>query len=334
MAKSELLELIDRYLHGEVTPQEKLKIETWLDVMKTDKSIPHVLTEDEKDVLARKLMSEVDNIDEIKAFRPKGIPNDFLEPKRKSHPIFFDRSFRIAASILILIAVSATFFLLQRNNGQEELGGGGEKRILSDGSIVWLKKGSTLKFSQTSDNNFRIASLSGEGLFEVAKDQARPFKILCGEIQILVTGTSFNLKTTSEGIDLHLFTGHVNLSSKNMAESLNVDPKQHVIFTRLSPPTISSIDDGDIEKIIGNSDYLMAFKDAPLNEIFTKLEHKFDVKITVENPQMKKCRIKVDLTDKSLEKSLTLLKAQLDLDFKINGNAVDVTGSGCNQTEP
>lgn len=71
----------------------------------------------------------------------------------------------------------------------------GETRVLAlkDGSVVTLNTDTKLAVSLTQERRV-IRLLHGEGLFEVAKDKARPFIVHAGEAQALAVGTSFTVQ--------------------------------------------------------------------------------------------------------------------------------------------
>ena len=61
---------------------------------------------------------------------------------------------------------------------------------LADGSIVTLNRYSTLIWDKAQKTK-RAVSLEGDAFFDVARDEARPFVISTGPVEIEVLGTSF-----------------------------------------------------------------------------------------------------------------------------------------------
>jgi len=72
---------------------------------------------------------------------------------------------------------------------------GGQYQVtLPDGTKVWLNAASTLKFPPAFSDNERKVMLTGEAYFEVAKNQAQPFKVsMADSTDVVVTGTHFNI---------------------------------------------------------------------------------------------------------------------------------------------
>lgn len=84
--------------------------------------------------------------------------------------------------------------------------------ILMDGTKVWLNAGSTLKFPVKFNKRERKVHLEGEGYFEIAHENNRPFSVKTGEAETLVTGTKFNVMAhpLDSKVRTSLFEGSVN----------------------------------------------------------------------------------------------------------------------------
>lgn len=65
--------------------------------------------------------------------------------------------------------------------------------VLPDGTKVWLNAGSTLSYSQGFGVDGRSVNISGEGYFEVARNEALPFVVSSKDLQVRVLGTVFNI---------------------------------------------------------------------------------------------------------------------------------------------
>jgi len=71
---------------------------------------------------------------------------------------------------------------------------GGQYKIeLSDGTKIWLNSETELVYPTRFVGNERKVKLIGEAYFEVAKDSNRPFIVESEKMDILVTGTEFNV---------------------------------------------------------------------------------------------------------------------------------------------
>lgn len=71
--------------------------------------------------------------------------------------------------------------------------GSTQRIVLPDGSRVWLNTQSRLEFPTAFINKIRNVSLSGEGYFDVIKDKSKPFHVKIDSMDLMVTGTEFNI---------------------------------------------------------------------------------------------------------------------------------------------
>ena len=67
--------------------------------------------------------------------------------------------------------------------------------VLPDGTNVWLKSSSTITYPERFSKDSRDVSLSGEGYFEVARQEGCPFVVSCDAFSIKVLGTKFDIKS-------------------------------------------------------------------------------------------------------------------------------------------
>ena len=121
---------------------------------------------------------------------------------------------KIAAAVLIFAGCNI-FYLYQHNFKQIQLATHNEVKTdtLSDGSIITLNKTSLLKYPVRFGGKQRNLILThGEAFFNVAKNKAKPFIISTGSTTIRVVGTSFNVKTKADAVEVIVETGIVQVS--------------------------------------------------------------------------------------------------------------------------
>lgn len=104
--------------------------------------------------------------------------------------------------------------------------GGQYKVTLSDGSIVMLNSGSTLKFPNGFYGGERVVTVTGEAYFEVAKNPLKPFIVHCGNITTRVLGTKFNISAYKEDsqIKATLLSGKIKVSQNSTQNSVVLLP--------------------------------------------------------------------------------------------------------------
>ncbi|HRJ29740.1 MAG TPA: FecR domain-containing protein [Cyclobacteriaceae bacterium] len=320
MEKTDFDLLMERYVTGKVSDQERVKIEAWLDAMGAEDNTELDLTKEEEDRIFRKLTDSLTTVEDMAA----------LKPKRK---IRADQwMIRIAASLVILSLVSYVvwYYAAPRENQLEVVSKNGvEKIILNDGSLVWLRGESKVMYYEKPDERARYTTFEGEALFEVAKDESHPFIVQCGDVKVRVLGTSFSIRTTVDQVELTVLTGKVNLSSAANSEGIDVLPQEKVIYKSNGEFEKLTTNEQEITSITENTDYNMQFTNIGMGEVVDRLESKFNVSIKLSNKSIRNCKITMDFTDQSLEKSLQLITEVLDVTYSVKDKTVTITGTGC-----
>lgn len=320
MEKSDFDLLMERYVTGKVSEQERVKIEAWLDAMGAEDNTDLELSKEEEDRIFQKLTDSLTSVEEVVA----------LKPKRKTRPDQW--MIRIAASLVIVSLVSyAVWYFTMSSKYQLEVvaKNGVEKIILNDGSLVWLRGESKVLYYEKPDEGARYTTFQGEALFEVAKDASHPFIVQCGEVKVSVLGTSFNIKTGVDQVELTVLTGKVNLSSAANTEGIDVLPQEKIIYKSNGEFEKLSTNPQEITSLTVNTDYNMQFTNTGMDEVVNRLESKFNVSVKLSDKRIRNCKITMDFTDQSLEKSLQLISEVLDVTYSIQDKTVILTGKGC-----
>lgn len=320
MEKSDFDLLMERYVTGKVSEQERVKIEAWLDAMGAEDNTDLELSKEEEDRIFQKLTDSLTSVEDVVA----------LKPKRKTRPDQW--MIRIAASLVIvsLVTYAVWYFTMSSKYQLEVVAKNGvEKIILNDGSLVWLRGESKVLYYEKQDEGARYTTFQGEALFEVAKDASHPFIVQCGEVKVSVLGTSFNIKTGVDQVELTVLTGKVNLSSAANTEGVDVLPQEKIIYKSNGEFEKLSTNPQEITSLTVNTDYNMQFTNTGMDEVVNRLESKFNVSVKLSDKRIRNCKITMDFTDQSLEKSLQLISEVLDVTYSIQDKTVTLTGKGC-----
>lgn len=119
------------------------------------------------------------------------------------------------AGMMLAAALAAAFVylppFLDRPNAQytteiAEL----ETITLSDGSVVTLGANSRIE-EHFSERERRVTLVSGDAFFEVARSPDRPFFVDAGAATVRVTGTKFDVRRRSAGVDVAVLEGEVHV---------------------------------------------------------------------------------------------------------------------------
>ena len=88
------------------------------------------------------------------------------------------------------------------------------KFLLADSSVVTLYSNTTIQYPEPFAGNKREIRLTGDAIFEVAKDRRRPFTVNSRMLSVTALGTSFRITDTEgekESAIVKLFTGKVQI---------------------------------------------------------------------------------------------------------------------------
>ena len=103
-----------------------------------------------------------------------------------------------AACILLLVGLAGIFFggrMFPDERMQQVVVPAGQRveLRLADGTKVWLNSKSRLEYPSSFGRRSRRVTLCGEGYFEVAHDERKPFVVETGQYDVRVLGTTFNV---------------------------------------------------------------------------------------------------------------------------------------------
>jgi transmembrane sensor len=324
MDEFEFDRLIELYQKGLLTGKKKELVEKWFNSLNEDSGV-NFSNEDQLKLKGR-IFNEIKKSPETIGL--KQIDNTSVN----SRWIIL----KVAASIL-LIALCTYLVWPYVTSSSSDAGtltanssGDVTKVFLCDGTLVWLKGKSSLTYPTDLSGKTRRVSLQGEALFEVAKDAGRPFIIQCGALTTTVLGTSFNIKSNQDKIEVVVLTGKVSLTTANDTQGVIVLPNETVVYDGLQR-SIARIPTMPEEKLstVKGTEYLMAFEDTRMNEVIGRIEGKFDVKVAMSDSRLGNCKITADFSDQSLERTLSMISQAVGFEYQISGKSVNLTGNGC-----
>lgn len=208
--------------------------------------------------------------------------------------------------------------------------GGQFRVVLPDGSKVWLNAASSLHYPTTFDHTDRRVSLTGEGYFEIAKQQDDkkrpvPFRINVNNKELVeVLGTHFNIMAYSDEkvIKTTLLEGSVRVSKTGTRNASLLKPGQQSEYNGRDGFMVRS--GIDPEESISWKNGLIAFKDADIKTIMRQVERWYDVKVEYEGdiPQ----RLFTGGISRNAQLSSLLKVLELNnIHFKVRGKTIIVT---------
>lgn len=199
---------------------------------------------------------------------------------------------------------------------------------LSDGTMVWLNAGSSLRFPVKFHKNlsFREVELVGEAFFDVAKNTKQPFLVKTSGVVIRVLGTAFNISSYSDekNIKTTLVEGLVNVTDKgNKSNQTIIKPNQQNVFAKASGNLTNR--EVDVEKYIAWIDNRLLFENDPFHAIIKKIERSYNVKITCENNALNNTRFTGEFDIEDVNEVLATFKANTPFDYEIKNNQIIIS---------
>ena len=238
-------ELLNKYIAGDATPEEKEEVARWLD---TDKK-------NMKEFLALRKLYDIS----IWQQEQTPVAKDKLSLGNKRWTLR-SASFELAkvAAIFILAFTIVYSFLINEDNDSAKMQtifvppGQRAELTLTDGTKVWLNAKTTFTFPDKFTANNRRVTLDGEGYFDVTKNPEKPFIVNTERYDIKVLGTEFNVTA---------YSGSSVFEENGILKKDTIEHENYFLW----------------------KEGLICFYDEPVDKMIEKLQLYYDVKIDVQN---------------------------------------------------
>ncbi len=200
---------------------------------------------------------------------------------------------------------------------------------LSDGTVVHLNAGSTLKYPVKFLHGMeRQVFLNGEAFFDVSKDKDNLFVVKTSEVNIQVYGTRFNVNAYNEDQEINtvLVEGSVGIYSQNEKRTENIvmlTPK-HIASWNKKKQQIR-INEVDVNEYTAWTKGQLIFKVRTFSEILKVLERHYDVAITNNYEQLNNQRFFAKFDIETIDQVLRSFQDSEPFVFKKEGNKIIIT---------
>ena len=216
-----------------------------------------------------------------------------------------------AAAIILLAAASWLWVDLSGKSSIKTAYGQVTRQQLPDGSEVILNANSSISYSEGWENgNEREVWIKGEAFFKVAKTSNKSrFIVHTDQLDVVVTGTQFNVVSRREKSSVMLTEGSVLIRTKDGME------------TRMSPGDFVELTNSQLERkavkeetVIAWTDKKLFFDNTPLSEAVEKIKEHYGVDITIADESLAATPISGIVPNDNLDVLLSALEA---LEFKV-----------------
>ena len=315
------LEDISNLVTGNMNPEEKLNA---FSTVKDDSDSTDLY---KKAKITWALMSSTRKMPDYKVEESYQILHARILAKQNSLKLYSYLGY--AAVLLLVSSISAlSFFLGKENSISHDLGikytsvvaerGQISKVILPDSSVVWLNSGTTLTYDNSFSYKNRNLNLNGQAFLQVKKNKDLPLIVTSGDLRVKVLGTRFDVRAYPDENSIHVFleSGKVELlNSAIKSFDYNLIPGQIAKF---------HLESGKIDiKEASKKDYStwkdgeLIFVDSPMVDVIKKLERKFDIKVTVKDPNVYKTVFNANFTTESLKEILDFIQFTCPIKYQL-----------------
>lgn len=191
---------------------------------------------------------------------------------------------------------------------------------LPDSSRVWLNSSSSITFPERFEGNSRQATVTGEAFFDIRKDEAKPFLLSLGKMHVKVLGTRFDVINYSneESTGVVLESGKVELCTGSFDHPMlltEMKPGELALYDREKSSIRMKL--VDARKYASWIEGRLVFKEDPMEEVVRRLNHWFNVKIEVADPEILGYTYTATFQDESIDQILELLAISAPIRYQI-----------------
>jgi len=291
-------ELLVKYMLKEASPSEIEYIEQWIASSEWNSKYFAQFKMIWETSLSAKVESNLDTDTSWAKFKQLTEEQDLSPIKVVSLPGKGFYWMKIAAVLIAVCGLSLLLFNYFQSRPEVMLSmqtkDKGRTDTLSDGSVITLNKHSLLYYPEHFKGAKRLVKLEqGEAFFNIVHDKTKPFIVRVKDLEVLVVGTSFNIKSKEAMTEVIVETGIVQVSRKK-------------IVIKLTPKEKLSIDSSTgIYKKGFNSDLFynyyrsneMVTNNTPLWRVAEVLSEVYSVEIVI--PDKKKAALEMSTTFKN-----------------------------------
>ena len=306
---------IARWIAGETTINEQTELQEWLQNNPKGKRYFENLVFIWEKTNQIKIKSNLTDGERWSSITEKINGQQTYKPKRTGTSLFW-RVTSVAAIIIIMVAV---YYWNLNNKIISEVSSRGEHKtvLLPGDSEITLNAESTLKYSKNNWQQKREVILEGEAFFKVTS--GKEFYVKSNFITTKVLGTSFNIKSRDNKVEIACVSGKVQVESiQQIFSPIILTPELKSIFIKGDP--LQTTTRFNIKDRTSWLDGNYIFKSVPLVEVFEEIERQFDCKITLAK-QIGKTTYSGSLDRKNLEKSIEMVCLSAGLKYSSVGTS-------------
>lgn len=196
--------------------------------------------------------------------------------------------------------------------------------VLSDGSLVHLNSGTSMKFPVNflPDQERRVF-LDGEAYFEVAKDEKRPFLVEANDIDVQVLGTHFNV-SSYKGTEPFAVLVEGSVSVSDRQEEQEARHSQVIVPGQKASLTSNgfAVEEVDVNDYLEWRQGRLIFNNESFQEIVYKIERRYNVEINNAYTELDPIKFNGKFGNETIIDLLDTFKESAGFDYYIEDNKV------------
>ena len=324
--------VIDRYLAGDASPEEREAIERWMRASPTNGMLVDA---------ARRAADtgslETWDVDSAWTRIQRRLSDTTVRPlhtvRSPTRPEIprFKRPWLIAAALLLAAGPFAAWRIVTREKSvsvamREVATPNGQRTTidLGDGSRVTLNSGSRLRYPVDLARS-RDVELNGEAYFEVTHDAARPFRVHARGGLVQDVGTHFTVRAYAElpQVEVVVTEGVVSLrrDTPTASDSAIVRNGERARLEETGRVVVESV---PTERYTDWARGALVLENITLGEARRDLERWFDIQITVADSSLAQRQLMARFHGESASEALTAIGIALDVRVEQRGRTFTI----------
>lgn len=222
------------------------------------------------------------------------------------------RLIKVAAAVLVLAGAGAAWFMIHRTTAPTYTTyatRNGERITihLSDGSLLSLNAGSTIRVPDDLSKTRQLQLIDGEAFFDVKTNPNVPFIVESGPLRTTVLGTAFNIAAYKgiHTLSIGVMSGKVSVAENERIQVLEQD-RELVYNKDNGHMKVMPVD----ESQPGWKEGRLIFNDVSFDDMVVLMEKNFGITITTTQNHVRNTRYTTELpTGMDPEKAAQVLAA-------------------------
>ncbi|MBO4577372.1 MAG: FecR domain-containing protein [Paludibacteraceae bacterium] len=313
--------LMQKYLRGEATEQERMKL---LSRLRADEEIGEWLRADMEFSDSRMPQPVQDRI-------LRNIMGEHQSASSRQERPF--RFWLAACCTAIVVLCGVCGYLLWSNHNlstdREMLNsdviihtdlGEHSHVTLPDGTEVTLNAQTTVRYATAMTDGKRRVQVDGEAFFRVAKDAEHPFIVTSGDVDVTCLGTSFDVRHYADdnSVAVVLAEGKVRVSAYDA--EMTMEPDSRVVYD-CDAKTLS-------KQSVPSTDYTcwlsgeVKYNNQTLEQIASELSRNYNIRLVITSDELKQERFTGYLGRASLRNILDVMCLAANMNYHIADDTV------------